>query len=191
MRRHFPWRWAALLLAGLGPVLSSVPLCIAAPAPEYGVKAAFLYKFATYIRWPVSTGTAQARPFVIGVLGDDPFGSTLNEVVRGQTVQGRGIRIRALSRKEEAVECDLVFISVSEQPNLKEILVHLRSAPVLTVSDLDQFAEQGGMIGLLTTEENHIRFDINKAALDRAGLRASSQLLGLARIVDESPGGRR
>jgi len=183
MRGPVPWHWAALLIAGL-----VVPSCIAAPAPEYGVKAAFLYKFATYIRWPVS---APARPFVIGVLGDDPFGSTLGEVVRGQTVQGRGIRIRALTRKEEAVECDLVFISASEQPNVKAILARLRSTAVLTVSDLDQFAEQGGMIGLVTTEEKHVRFDINKAALDRAGLRASSQLLQLARIVDESPGGRR
>lgn len=178
-----PSIWAALLLAGL-----SAPWCVAAPAPEYVVKAAFLFKFATYIRWPVST--APARPFVIGVLGEDPFGTALSDVVRGETVQGRGIRVRALSRKEEAVECDLVFISASEQPHVRAILDHLRGASVLTVSDLDRFAEQGGMIGLVTTEDNHIHFDINKAALDRAGLRASSQLLQLARIVDESPGGR-
>jgi hypothetical protein len=181
MRGHRPWHSPALLIAGLG----IASLCAAAPAPEYGVKAAFIYKFATYIRWPLSAGAAPARPFVIGVLGQDPFGSALDEVVRDQTVQGRAIRIRALSRVQDALECDVVFISASERSNVKETLALLRGAPVLTVSDLDRFAEQGGMIGLVTTEENHIRFDINKAALERTGLRVSSQLLHLARIVDE------
>ncbi len=170
-----------LLTAGLGVV----QVCVAATAPEYQVKAAFIYKFATYIRWPASAGTT-ATPFVIGIIGKDPFGSSLYEVVRAQTVQGRGIRIRALSRMEEVHECDLVFVCASERRNLAQIVAALRGSPVLTVGDMDRFAEQGGMIGLVTTEDNHIRFDVNRAAIDRAGLRASAQLLHLARIVDET-----
>jgi hypothetical protein len=153
-------------------------------APEYRVKAAFVYKFATYIRWP-SPSSADTTPFSIGVIGTDPFGSSLKEVVRGQTVQGRSIRIRALSRLDEALECDLVFISASEQGNLDRIFAQLRGAPVLTIADMERFAERGGMIGLITTEDNHIGFEINKGAIERAGLRASAQLLHLARIVDQ------
>ncbi len=180
-RRRILWHWPLLLTTGLG-IAQAVA---AATAPEYQVKAAFIYKFATYIRWPASVGGNATRPFVIGVIGKDPFGPFLAEVVRDQTVQGRAIRIKPLSRVEEVLECDVVFVSSSERGNLGRIFSVLRGASVLTVGDIDQFAEQGGMIGLVTTEDNHIRFDINKAAIERSGLRASSQLLHLARIVDE------
>lgn len=181
MTRRNLWHWSLLLTTGLG----IAEVCVAATAPEYRVKAAFIYKFATYIRWPASAGV-NAAPFVIGIIGKDPFGSSLFEIVRDQTVQGRGIRIRTVSRMEEALECDLVFVCASDRKNLGQIFAALSRAPVLTVGDTDQFAEQGGMIGLVTTEENHIRFDINKGAIERAGLKASSQLLHLARIVDET-----
>lgn len=154
-------------------------------APEYQVKAAFVYKFATYVRWPATTGESATTPFVIGILGKDPFGPALNDVVQGERVQGRVILIRSLSRLEDALHCDVLFVSSSERRNLRQIFAALRNAPVLTVGDMDQFAELGGMINLITTEDHKIRFDINKGAIDRAGLRALSQLLRLARIVDE------
>jgi hypothetical protein len=158
-------------------------------APEYRAKAAFIYKFATYIRWPPDPA-AVSRPFVIGILGDDPFGPALPEVLRNQAVHGRAVRIRELNEVEDALECDVVFISASERAHLPRIFAVLRDAPVLTVGDMDQFAERGGVIGLTTTEDRHIRFDINKAALDQSGLRASSQLLQLARIVRTDEGRR-
>lgn len=188
MRGNVRWR-AFLMVAAPGIVY----VCLAASAPEYGVKAAFLCKFAAYIRWPPPSGTPNGPPnggrasdaFRIGVLGRDPFGPSLEEIARHEVVQGRGIQIRALSRTEEALDCEVVFISGSENAELGRILAVLRGAPVLTVSDLDRFAEQGGMIGFVTTEDHHIRFDINRVAIERAGLRASSQLLQLARIVEE------
>jgi hypothetical protein len=167
------------LITGLG-----LAQLAAAATAEYRLKAAFLFKFATYVRWPASTDAATDKPFVIGIIGSDPFGSALDDVVRPQKVQGRPIAIRRLNRPEEALNCHLVFVSASEETNLTRILAFLRGAPVLTVSDLDRFAENGGMIGLITTEDNRIRFDINNAAVERAGLKASSQLLQLARIVD-------
>lgn len=172
--------WPLLLVAGLGVA----HFAEAGTAPEYQVKAAFLCKFATYVRWPPAAGIEPAAPFVIGVLGRDPFGPALGDVARNQSVQGRGIRIRMLSRREEALQCDLVFVSASERPDLAQLFALLRGAPVLTVGDMDQFAERGGMIGLVTTEDNHVRFDINNAAIERAGLKASSQLLQLGRIVE-------
>jgi len=186
MQRRMLWRGSFLMAAGL----FIARIGVAATGAEYQVKAAFIYKFATYVRWPATTGVDVNTPFVIGVLGKDPFGSALSEVVRGQSVQGRVIVIRNIGRPEEALRCDLVFVSSSERSNLQQILAALRGVPVLTVSDVDQFAEQGGMIGLVTTEDDHIRFSINKAAIERPGLRASSQLLQLARIVGDAEADR-
>jgi hypothetical protein len=186
MRSRFLWRGSLLLTASL----CVARIAAAATGAEYQVKAAFIFKFATYVRWPATAGVDVTTPFVIGILGKDPFGTALNEVVRGQNVQGRIILVRSVGRVEEALRCDLVFVSSSERDNLPRILAAMRGAPVLTVSDVDQFAEQGGMIGLVITEDNHIRFNINKGAIERPGLRASSQLLHLARIVGETVGRR-
>ena len=186
MPRRLLWPGSLLMAAGL----CIARIGAAATGAEYQIKAAFIYKFATYVRWPATAGADVNTPFVIGVLGKDPFGPALSEVVRGQSVQGRVILIRNIGRVEEALRCDLVFVSSSERNNLQRIFAALRGVPVLTVSDLDQFAEQGGMIGLFTTEDNHIRFSINKSAIERPGLRASSQLLQLARIVGEEQADR-
>jgi hypothetical protein len=155
-------------------------------APEYQVKAVFIYKFATYVHWPATPGADATTPFVIGVIGKDPFGPVLDAVVNGQRVAGKVVVVKRLSGLDDAIHCDLLFVCSSERQRLPKILLALRGAPVLTVSDMDQFAESGGMINLITAEDNHIHFDINKDALDQAGLKAASQLLRLGRIVAES-----
>jgi hypothetical protein len=182
MKRRAFWHGSLVMAAGL----CIARISTAATGGEYQVKAAFIYKFATYVRWPATAGVDVTTPFIIGVLGKDPFGTALSEVVRGQNIQGRVILVRSVARLEEALRCDVVFVSSSERDNLHEIFAALRGVPVLTVSDMDRFAEQGGMIGLVNTEDNHIRFNINKAAIERPGLRASSQLLHLARIVEDT-----
>jgi hypothetical protein len=156
------------------------------PPTEYQVKAAFIYKFASYIQWPPITGVASARPFVIGIFGKDPFGQSFDQIVRGQSVQGRPVVIRRLQAIEDAGNCDILFISDSEKGNLRRIFATLHDAPVLTIGDTNRFGERGGMINL-TTEDNRIRFDINVKAIERARLKAASQLLRLAKIVEESP----
>jgi hypothetical protein len=169
--------------------LVAVGFCVAqvrgeARLSEYQVKAAFLYKFATYVRWPARSGPDADAPFVIGVIGKDPFGRELDAVMNGQSVRGRAVVVKRLAKPEEALRCDVLFICSSERGALRKILGALNGAPVLTVGDMDRFAELGGMINL-TTENNRIRFDINKRAIDRAGLKVASQLLSLARIVEE------
>jgi hypothetical protein len=154
------------------------------PLSEYQVKAAFIYKFATYVRWPQRTEPVATAPFVLCVIGKDPFGRELNAVMDGQKVQGRAIVVKRLTQPEVALRCEVLFVSSSEQAILPKILKALQGAPVLTIGDMDRFAKLGGLINL-TTDENRIRFEINKGAIERAGLRVASQLLGLARIVDE------
>jgi hypothetical protein len=149
---------------------------------EYQVKAAFIYNFAKYIQWPRPSGSDSNRPFVIGLIGKDPFGPVLDQVMNGQSMQERPVIVKRFERADDVVNCDVLFVSSSERKSLQKILDVLRRNPVLTVSDMDQFAERGGMIAL-TTENNRIRFELNVEAIDRAGLKAGSQLLRLARIV--------
>jgi len=178
MRRRIRALWAMLLAA----CFCTPQATGAITAPEYQVKAAFIYKFATYIRWPAQGGAARGQPFVIGVIGKDPFGPALDLVMRGQNVQGRAIVVSRVAQPEEALRCQVLFVCSSERRNLRRILDALRGAPVLTVGDMDQFAELGGMINLVTTEDHHIHFEINKGAIDRAGLKGTR--LGNVEISD-------
>ena len=150
-----------------------------AEAQEYQVKAAFLYNFAKFVDWPGEPARAGA-PLVIAVFGKDPFGPTLENVVWGKTVNGRPLLIRRTSRVEELFPCHILFISSSEKRRLGEILQALGRASVLTVSDMEEFLQLGGIVRFLV-EDNKVRFGINLEAARRTGLKISSKLLSLAK----------
>lgn len=170
---------AACLGCGALPLRSHA---LPAAPTEHEVKAAFLYNFARFVEWPKEAWASPDQPFVVGVLGEDPFGETLDRTLAGKTVAERPIVVRRLSSSEGAHEVQILFVSSSEGPRLARILYALTDIPVLTVGEPSGFAEQGGMIGF-RTEDRRIRFDINTERAQRAGLRISSQLLKLARIV--------
>jgi uncharacterized protein DUF4154 len=149
---------------------------------EYAVKAAFLVKFADYVDWPADhhPGTG---PIVIAVLGADPFGSLLDEMLAKKEVRGRKVVARRFNTVEDALpHASILFISSSERLDLTRILRALDGRPVLTVGDMDHFASRGGIVGL-RVQGKTVRFDINVEEAEKAGLKMSSQLLKLARIV--------
>lgn len=152
-----------------------------AESPEYSVKAAFIYNFAKFVEWPPESLEGD-KPFVIGVLGQDPFNNALDETVLGKTVLEKKITVKHFSRIEDALTCHILYISDSEKNNLTEIIKRLDRLPVLTVSDVGQFAERGGMIQLVK-EQNRVRIAINTTATNQVGLKPSSQLLKLAQII--------
>ncbi|TAK06616.1 MAG: YfiR family protein, partial [Candidatus Manganitrophaceae bacterium] len=157
-------------------------------ASEYQVKAAFLYNFAKFVEWPPEA-LPDDRPFVIGILGQDPFDGLIDEAVAGKTVRDRRIVVKRYSKMEDTIESQILYIGASEGENAIRIAKRIGRAPILTVSDADRFAEQGGMVQLMV-EQNRVRFAINVAAVERAGLKPSSQLLKLARIVTGSGANR-
>jgi len=154
----------------------------AAVATEYEIKAAFIYNFSLYVQWPAADAE---KPFTVCVIGKDPFGDVLDEAMSGKRVTGRPVTVRRFSRLDEVLGCDMLFVASSEAGNLERIFKALHNVPVLTIGETKQFAERGGMIEL-TTEGNRVRFEINVNAIDRARLKASSQLLRLAKIVSDS-----
>jgi hypothetical protein len=155
------------------------------PAPtDSEVKAAFLCGFAEFVEWPT---VGKDDPVTIGILGQDPFGPLLEATVKNRALQNRALVVRRISTVEDALRCQIVYVSASEKHKLDETLRALGKSSVLTVSDIDSFAERGGMIGF-AIEQNRVRFHINTDAVERANLQISSRLLKLARLV--SPAGK-
>lgn len=152
------------------------------------VKAAFIYNFAKYTRWPQDAGSGRPDAFAIAILGADPFGAVLDDMLRSKTVGGSKVVVRRIARLEDVGDARILYISESEADQLPRILKRVEGAALLTVGEISRFAERGGVVQL-RTEGNRVRLEINLGAAGRARLKISSELLKLARIVDRSPGG--
>ena len=146
---------------------------------DYQVKAAFLYNFSQFVDWPREAFPEPQAPLVIGVIGDDPFGGYLDEIVRGEKVSNHPLVVRHYHDPAEIKGCQMLFICQSEGNRLKEILADLKGRNILTVSDLEEFSRDGGIIRFVT-ENNKIRFKINADAARTARLTISSKLLQAA-----------
>ena len=147
---------------------------------EYQVKAAYLYNFGKFVTWSAPSG--EANRFTICVLGKDPFGALLDSVLANQMIEGQTVMARRLARPEDATGCRILFISSSEDHKLKEILMVLAKNGVLTVSDMEQFSERGGMIEFVP-QGGRVRFAVNVSNTEDAGLSLSSELLKVAVAV--------
>lgn len=152
------------------------------PSREYQVKAVFLFNFTQFVDWPPAAFPEDTASLMICVLGDDPFGSYLDDIVKGEQVNNRHLTVRRFRRAEDVRACQVLFISRSEEKNLERALAALKGADVLTVSDADAFATHGGMIQL-ATENGRIRLKINVDAAKASSLTISSKLLRSAEIV--------
>jgi hypothetical protein len=152
---------------------------------EYDLKAAFLFNFAQFVVWPPDSSDS-GTPFVIGVIGEDPFGGSLDAMVEGETVHGRPIATRRGIDIDDARACQVLFVSRAQSARLDAIFSALKGASVLTVSDAEDFAARGGIIGF-STQDKKLRLQINAAAAEMARLSISSKLLRQAEIVETVP----
>jgi len=153
---------------------------IADQTVEYQVKAAFLLNFAKFVEWPPNVFAAADSPVAICVLGKDPFGQALDEVVHGETVGSRRLVVQRISKVPAPRMCQVVFAGSGEK-DLPEVLSSLGRG-VLAVGEGDKFLRDGGMIAMVV-ENRRVRFDVNQTATANAGLNLSSRLLTVARSV--------
>jgi hypothetical protein len=149
-------------------------------SPEY-LKAAYLYNFTKFVEWPPEAFKDNLSPINLYILGADPFGVTLDSI-KNRMVQGRRLNIKHVNHIEEISGCHILFISASEKENLRSILRALKNSTILTVSEIERFGQRGGIINFILVE-NKIHFEINPDAAQQSGLKISSQLLKLAKIV--------
>jgi|ERR1700678_3779031 hypothetical protein len=149
---------------------------------EYEVKAAFLFNFTRFIDWPASAFPDAASPFTICILGKDPFGHVLDDVLKGEGVNGRPLTVRRISQAPAPQSCQVVFIEATGRALVKDLSSLGRG--VLTVGEGDAFVREGGTIGFVI-DSRRVRFDVNQAAAEAAGLKMSSKLLSVARAVKD------
>jgi hypothetical protein len=174
---------ACLALALAAQAAAAAVAAPQAARPEYELKARFLLQFPEFISWPPASGMDDpARPFVILVLGESPFGARLDQAAAGRKVQGHPVEVR-YSRDAAAIDgCQMVFICGDQRNRLDALMARAAAHSALTVGDSEGFAARGVMINLVI-ESSLPRFEINRGAALAAGLPISAQLLGLARKV--------
>jgi uncharacterized protein DUF4154 len=151
---------------------------------EYPVKLGFLYNFAKFVDWPPEAFAGATAPFEICVVGHDPFKDDLERSLRGRTVGSHPIDLERVTPADNLRHCHIVFISHDAKKQTASIVAKLRGSKVLTVGETQGFAAEWGVIGFVV-EGNRVRFEINRQAVKDAGLKISSKLLALARIVKE------
>jgi hypothetical protein len=158
-----------------------------APPPiskEYQLKAAFLYHFTKFIQWPPERFADEKSPIVIAVLGNNPLGDELDKLVKGRTVNGRAIDVRFIASAAELPAAHIVFVCAGEESRLNATI--FGEPGVLTVGESSDFAARGGIIAFTLIDEK-VRFEINQASSEKAGLKLSGQLLKLATVIRKDP----
>jgi hypothetical protein len=178
--------WLTCLLLTVALLAAGSARAIAGPS-EYQVKAVFLFNFTQFVDWPPQAFPGPDAPFVIGVLGEDPFGPQLDQVVRGEMVNDRPLVIERYRSVAEIRDCNILFIGNTENGHLDEILAALKGRSILTVGDADPRGQRGVMIRLVN-ENNRIRLRIDVAAAKAGNLTISSKLLRPAEIVGPGEG---
>lgn len=172
-------RLSGALASFLGAALLAGTAWGQAPLAEQQLKASMVLNFARYATWPASVFATADAPLVFCMIGRDAGGMSLADLA-GRTVGNRQAAVRGEVQAENAQGCHVIYIADSENRRLASILQALRPRPVLTISDIEGFIDLGGSIGLVAGQ-SRLQFEINRAALAEHQLKASSQLLRLAR----------
>ncbi len=143
-----------------------------------------IYNFAQFVEWPETKLKPSQSPFVIGIFGEDPIGTILDETLKGETFQNRTVQVRHLSVLNDVKACEILFVSQSQKKRIPEVLDAIRGNSTLTIGDTDDFILLGGMVAF-KKEGNKVRFQINPEAATKSGLKISSKLLRLAIAPDD------
>jgi hypothetical protein len=176
-------RWsrrAVALMCAISAFLAHPSLTCAGPR-EYDVKAAFIYNFTQFVEWPNAASAGDDAPFVVAVMGHDPFDGALEQILTNKFVGKRPIVIKHFDSAADVGPCQLLFVPATLDDSLRAILDNVGKAQVLTIGESEAFMAAGGGIRLFL-EDGKMRFQINPETLDAATLKASAKLLKLARI---------
>lgn len=179
-----PGFWVALLLAALMPLFAhaqaNTPL-------ERQVKAAYLYKFASFVEWPEGSFARPDAPVVIGVAGADALAEQLEQTVAGHTANGRPLQVRRIKRGDSLAGIHMLFVASQDKGLAQELLSASRGQPVLTVTDADETFGLGSMINFVIADER-LRFEVSLKHAAAARLKISARMLAAAYRVQQVAG---
>ena len=178
--------WRALLAAAgaLALVLGCRPASAAEALTESRIKAAYIFNFIKFVQWPEPSPATPQGPLMLCVAAKDGLRGAL-AAIEGKQVQGRELRVKWGVKPDEVKACQILFVPDGEARGVAELLRAVGTLPVLTIGEPDGFAAAGGGIGFVDRDER-VQFEINPAAMERANLQVSSQLLRLATIVGDA-----
>ena len=170
-----------LLALMLAPAIAVPVLAVEPILDEYQVKAAFLFNFAKFVEWPAAAFKNAAEPISICVFGGNPFGSLLEDAVKGKTVGGRGFVVREVSNSQQTANCHVLFVNASGRKRVptRALLIGLKTGNILTVGESDDFIANGGVINF-KLKDARVRIEIDAEAAEQANFRISSKLRSLA-----------
>lgn len=182
-RRSHLILWAFVAAVLVTSCVAMVPgVCLATAGDlEAKVKAAYIYNFTKFIDWPGEEKVTSGEPIRICIVGNDPIRTLLGEL-SNREAKGRPLKIMHIRDISVLPSCHILFVSRSERQQLPLILERLQGMPVLTVSDMPQFAHQGGVISFVT-ENNRVKIEINQRAARQARLKISAKLLEIAKVI--------
>ncbi|RLD64634.1 MAG: YfiR family protein [Bacteroidetes bacterium] len=150
---------------------------------EYEVKAAYIFNFAKFVKWPDNSFSNKTSPFVLGIYGNNPFGVILTKTIQNRTVNGRKWVIKFINNPKDVQNCHLLFISQLKKSELYRVLNETKNKPILTIGDnIEDFCISGGILNFTQQYSKH-RFEINKDIAIQSNLIISSKLLILAKII--------
>jgi hypothetical protein len=152
---------------------------------EYRSEANALSNFPNFVEWPAEAFASPQAPFLVCVYGNFPFGTVLSELTRTETVGGRRVEVRWIRKDNGLRNCQILFVSRSEQKRYAKILAATRGAAVLTVGETADFAESGGMVEFEYAHDA-LLFEVNLSSANEAHLKISSRFLSLARRIVNS-----
>lgn len=165
---------AFVLLAGALLVSGAEPV-----AEEYHVKGAFLLNFPKFVDWPDDAFKGPRDPIAICVLGANPFTAQLEAAAKQVVVGNRGVTFHEIADVQQAHQCQIVFVALSEKKRARALLDAVQKESVLTVSEYEGFIAGGGLIEF-RLEEGRVRMEISAAAAKRSGLHINAKLLSLS-----------
>lgn len=148
---------------------------------EYQLKAAFIYNFTRFIDWPPDAFNSADAPFIIGILGKDPLGTYLDDLVKDEKLDNHTITVQRFSDLKEINQCNILFIPAEEATKINKQIPSINRRGILTVSDISDFSKWGGVIRFFK-EENKLRLQINLTEAKAGQLTISSKLLSISSI---------
>ena len=175
-------RFAAAAVAVLAALADAVAEPQAPRANAFQVQAAYLYNFGKFVKWPALAPANQTGSFTICAFSDDPFAVVLESALAHETVAGKPVAVKRVTRIQDASACHILFIGSARGKDLKGILSALDDESVLTVSDIPDFSKRGGMIQFFL-DGDRIRFEINLEGAQKSHLQFPSELLKVAASV--------
>jgi hypothetical protein len=165
-------------------VIASAAGVAGQPGPTAAqVKATYVYNFAHFVTWPASSFDGPNGPLRVCVSGDPVMAPSLERTFQNEVIATHPVRMQRDPSSGDRLRCHILYVS-GDAAALQATLKGLGSAPVLTVGDDGRFIERGGILEFVQ-DGKHMRFDVNLRAATAAGLTLSSQLLQVARRVQQ------